>query len=540
MLMGAKVSKTAIALGLTFSISSLAAVYAVAFGFYIFIGGLAPLALQQNGLSTNIRAAVANGDWGEVRRSIQGAFGLGHTYTIVGNASSDSLFELQRGTLVKRDKRIPLMSASKFVAATVINSAAHRTHVDGKPILTLETKVSEYFSWWTTDPADHRSHITLRDLLHFRSGLKRAGFVEHEGYKYLEQGAYESVSQWEQAVNKVYAASKESQAHWEEDENNPEKQMLHTFGAQKLSISRLLFKYGSQHLTVAGLMALKAYNFHARHEANTANSDLQVSEALKPHWNKDTGDASLKSWDDMMRDCLTIPGKIEDASDWHSSLHGGEMRFDDNKVARPFSSLFWDSKQRDKNTKDRTGYNAHFPYDLGASLGASPAQYAKFMHSLLRGDIVPKATLPVLLGGEGDTRSIAQAKRDDTNHNGNLRWGAHGLVAAPKAASFRELLKPKREPTQYMHGAWRVGHNSVHSLGFYGSLPWVDCSSDDPKEHHFGLIFAHAREKIFHDMCSMVGKALYNACLATIVLGALLIAIQLSSGEFATSKLRGY
>ena len=53
-----------------------------------------------------------------MRRSIQDAFGLDSTDTIVGNASSASLFELQRGSLVERDTRIPL-PASAFEAAQI-------------------------------------------------------------------------------------------------------------------------------------------------------------------------------------------------------------------------------------------------------------------------------------------------------------------------------------------------------------------------------------------------------------------------------------
>jgi len=518
MSMGAHWSKAA--MGLTFGVSSLAAIYVAALGFYIFVGGIAPLALLQNGMSTDIRNAVVNGDWAGVRRSIQGAFALEHTYTIIGNASSDSLFELQRGNIVKRDTRIPLMSASKFVAATVIESAAYRTHVDGKSILSLESKVSDYFDWWTTDPVDHRAHITLRDLLHFRSGLKRSGPDEHDGYKYISSGAYESVAGWERVVRSIYDASFMTEAAWD---SSSEKTRI--FGAAPLTVRRLLFKYGSQHLSVAGLMALKAYNFHARKAAGTADSDLKVSNALAPHWNTGTGVASIKSWDELMEDCLITPAKIDVAPHWHPYLHGGAMRFDDNKVGRPFSSIFLDRKGQPDSDKDHTGYNAYFPNDLGASLGASPAQYAKFMHSLLRGDIIPKDALPELLGGAGDARSGAQAKRDDVDHGGNLRWGAHGLVPRPGAATALELMKPKREPTQYMHGAWRVGHNSVHSLGFYGSLPWIDCSSDDPKEHHFGLIFAHAREKLYSDAVTLVSRA----SVATAVFAVLLLVMRLSS-----------
>ena len=58
-----------------------------------------------------------------------------------------------------------LASASKFPAACAIAGAVANGY------LTFETKVSKVFAWWTNDPSDRRSRVTLRHLLSFTSGF---------------------------------------------------------------------------------------------------------------------------------------------------------------------------------------------------------------------------------------------------------------------------------------------------------------------------------------------------------------------------------
>lgn len=58
-----------------------------------------------------------------------------------------------------------MASASKFPAAVAISGAVADGH------LTFDTYAHQVFSWWTDDPSDLRSGVTLRQLLSFRSGI---------------------------------------------------------------------------------------------------------------------------------------------------------------------------------------------------------------------------------------------------------------------------------------------------------------------------------------------------------------------------------
>ena len=60
---------------------------------------------------------------------------------------------------------IVLASASKFPAAVAVAGAVENG------FLTFDTKVCEVFEWWSCDPADLRSGVTLRHLLSFTSGF---------------------------------------------------------------------------------------------------------------------------------------------------------------------------------------------------------------------------------------------------------------------------------------------------------------------------------------------------------------------------------
>ena len=58
-----------------------------------------------------------------------------------------------------------LFSATKWIAGVTIMAAVEEGH------LTLDASPSQFVDYWTTDPADARSRVTLRALLSFTSGF---------------------------------------------------------------------------------------------------------------------------------------------------------------------------------------------------------------------------------------------------------------------------------------------------------------------------------------------------------------------------------
>jgi len=81
----------------------------------------------------------------------------------VGDATGE-LFRYEGGKFTMRTQ-IPTGSTSKWPSAMMIAGLAS----DGT--VRLDEPVSTYLSWWTKDPADARSLVTLRMLLSFTSGF---------------------------------------------------------------------------------------------------------------------------------------------------------------------------------------------------------------------------------------------------------------------------------------------------------------------------------------------------------------------------------
>lgn len=91
------------------------------------------------------------------------ALNLDVDFTVnVGNAK-ETLFTYTKGK-VGMQNRLPGASLSKWPAALTISGLVK----DG--ILSFDDKVNKHVSWWSTDPKDSRSQITLRNLLTFQSG----------------------------------------------------------------------------------------------------------------------------------------------------------------------------------------------------------------------------------------------------------------------------------------------------------------------------------------------------------------------------------
>jgi len=106
--------------------------------------------------------ALAADPWAPVKKILQ-AYPLADVAFSAGDASGRK-FTHEKGETAMST---PLMmaSSSKFPAALAIIGAVSSGH------LSLETRPHEVFKWWTKDPVDPRSRVTLRHLLSFTSGF---------------------------------------------------------------------------------------------------------------------------------------------------------------------------------------------------------------------------------------------------------------------------------------------------------------------------------------------------------------------------------
>ena len=83
----------------------------------------------------------------------------------VGTADGGQLFEYESGNFTMHTS-IPTGSTSKWPSAMMFAGLVN----DGT-IASLDSKASDYLDWWTKDPSDPRSQVTLRMLLSFTSGF---------------------------------------------------------------------------------------------------------------------------------------------------------------------------------------------------------------------------------------------------------------------------------------------------------------------------------------------------------------------------------
>lgn len=97
-----------------------------------------------------------------------GAFDLtAHRGVILTSGQTSTKFTLQSGALQETEVLKPVFSASKLVSSILINRIAEE---EGSQ-LDLDAPVSSYVSWWTADPQDARSGVTLRHMLSMTSGF---------------------------------------------------------------------------------------------------------------------------------------------------------------------------------------------------------------------------------------------------------------------------------------------------------------------------------------------------------------------------------
>ncbi len=84
---------------------------------------------------------------------------------IVGDAEGE-LFRYEKGTF-SANAIHPIASASKWLTSASILSLIEQG------VMTLDDQPQDYLSYWTTDPTDPRSRITLAQLLSFTAGFHR-------------------------------------------------------------------------------------------------------------------------------------------------------------------------------------------------------------------------------------------------------------------------------------------------------------------------------------------------------------------------------
>lgn len=107
-------------------------------------------------------AAAAVG-WEGVQHILEAYFPLKSMSFSAGDATGRK-FTFEKGT-TNMSTELAMASASKFPAALAIAGAVADGH------LSFDTRVHEVFPWWTAEPADRRSRVTLRHLLSFTSGF---------------------------------------------------------------------------------------------------------------------------------------------------------------------------------------------------------------------------------------------------------------------------------------------------------------------------------------------------------------------------------
>ncbi len=143
--------------------------------------------------------------------------------------STDTDFVLRLRTLAGREfahsvgtasatASVESASTSKWVTAAIILSLVERGE------LALDAPPQEYIEFWTSDPVDPLSRVTLAQLLSFTSGLEEAAFCSNLG-----------AADFETCIESNYEANLVEPVE-----------------------PGTAFYYGSTHMQVAGLMAMRA------------------------------------------------------------------------------------------------------------------------------------------------------------------------------------------------------------------------------------------------------------------------------------------
>lgn len=104
----------------------------------------------------------------ELAKTIR-AYNLSATRGVVLTSGQDAttMVTIRVGDLQETDVLTPVYSASKMVTSILINALID-AEVGG---LTLDSPVSQYIDWWTTEPDDPRARVTMRHLLSQTAGF---------------------------------------------------------------------------------------------------------------------------------------------------------------------------------------------------------------------------------------------------------------------------------------------------------------------------------------------------------------------------------
>jgi len=92
----------------------------------------------------------------------------GHNIALTLGTGDGEVFSYTNGDMTLSTKRL-LGSGSKWAASTALLSMMAAANAS------LDDRINKYLNWWTRDPADSRSSVTLRNFLQMTSGMVTDG-----------------------------------------------------------------------------------------------------------------------------------------------------------------------------------------------------------------------------------------------------------------------------------------------------------------------------------------------------------------------------
>ncbi len=120
---------------------------------------------------------VAADPWEDVVAALE-AHAVDDLSLVVGDATGER-FRFEKGAFRITDERA-IASASKWLTGATIVTLVEQG------LMSLDDRPQDYLSYWTSDPGDWRSRITLEQLLSFTAGFHRppgeAGCIGNEAY----------------------------------------------------------------------------------------------------------------------------------------------------------------------------------------------------------------------------------------------------------------------------------------------------------------------------------------------------------------------
>ena len=114
-------------------------------------------------LAVFVIGALASADWAPVQH-LMDRFAFLPKMAFTAGTTSGRPHTSTTGGFTMSTRNV-MASASKFPAALAVAGAVQAKH------LGFDTPAHAVFPWWTADPADNRSAVTLRHLLTLTSGL---------------------------------------------------------------------------------------------------------------------------------------------------------------------------------------------------------------------------------------------------------------------------------------------------------------------------------------------------------------------------------